>query len=114
MKDRPNPIPRLLAPVALFLAAVVLIVVISSSGGGGGGSSRSHTRTGPSKQKTHKSNKTSPAKKTTYVVKPGDSLSVISQRTGVSVDLLNQLNPGVDPQALASGQCLKLSASGKC
>lgn len=43
-----------------------------------------------------------------YVVKPGDSLSAIAARTGVSLASLEALNPGVDPRALHTGQHLKL------
>ena len=35
-----------------------------------------------------------------YVVQPGDTLSRISARTGVSVATLEQLNPNVNPNAL--------------
>ena len=43
-----------------------------------------------------------------YVVKSGDSLSVISVRTGVPVPTLESLNPGVNPNALQTGQRLRL------
>ncbi len=43
-----------------------------------------------------------------YVVKSGDSLSAISAKTGVAVATLESLNPGVDPNALQTGQRLTL------
>ena len=44
----------------------------------------------------------------TYVVRPGDSLSSISAKTGISVADLEALNPGIDPNALQTGQRLIL------
>jgi LysM repeat protein len=43
-----------------------------------------------------------------YVVQTNDNLSTISVKTGVSVVELEQLNPSVDPNALQSGQRLRL------
>lgn len=43
-----------------------------------------------------------------YVVKRGDALAKISQRTGVPVERLMDLNPSLDPLALAPGQRIKL------
>jgi LysM repeat protein len=43
-----------------------------------------------------------------YTVKPGDTPSGIAEKTGVSVDKLIELNPDLDPQALAPGDRLKL------
>jgi LysM repeat protein len=47
--------------------------------------------------------------KSTYTVKPGDTLEGISAKTGISVDELTSLNPDVDPQALTSGSKLTLT-----
>ncbi len=47
----------------------------------------------------------------TYVVKEGDSLSTISQRTGVSLERIEQLNPTLDPLSLVPGQRLKLKVA---
>ena len=41
-------------------------------------------------------------------VQAGDTLGGIAEKTGVSVETLQELNPNVDPQALTSGQRLKL------
>ena len=43
-----------------------------------------------------------------YVVKAGDTLSAISVRTHVSVFRLTQLNPGLSPNSLQTGQRLRL------
>ncbi|HKF80363.1 MAG TPA: LysM domain-containing protein [Thermoleophilaceae bacterium] len=41
-------------------------------------------------------------------MKTGDTLGGIAAKTGVSVDKLQELNPGLDPQGLVSGQKVKL------
>ena len=43
-----------------------------------------------------------------YVVKTGDTLGSIAEKTGVTVEKLQELNPELDPQALVSGQKIKL------
>jgi len=43
-----------------------------------------------------------------YVVKAGDTLAGIAQTTGVPVEMLQELNPNLDPQALVSGQRIRL------
>jgi LysM domain len=47
-------------------------------------------------------------KTTFYIVQPNDNLSAISVKTGVSVRRLEALNPAVNPNALQSGQRLRL------
>ena len=48
------------------------------------------------------------AAKRVYVVKPGDTLVQIAQQTEVPIERLIALNPSVDPQALVTGQRIKL------
>ena len=43
-----------------------------------------------------------------WTVRPGDTLTKISAKTGVSIAQLEALNPNTDPVALESGQRLKL------
>jgi spore germination protein YaaH len=43
-----------------------------------------------------------------YVIHPGDSLSSISLKTGVSMTELEALNPSIDPNALQTGSKLRL------
>jgi spore germination protein YaaH len=43
-----------------------------------------------------------------YVVQPGDSLTRISSKTGLTVTRLEQLNSSLDPNTLQTGQRLKL------
>ncbi len=43
-----------------------------------------------------------------YVVRPNDTMSKISARTGVSLTVLEQLNPNVNPDALHVQQRIRL------
>jgi LysM repeat protein len=92
---------RLLAPIAVIALAAVVIAVLAGSLGGtdsdGGKGGK-----GGGKAKTERTDEKF------YTVEPGDSLTSISNKTGVGVNKLSQLNPELDPQALISGQRVKL------
>jgi len=100
---------RLLAPAALlgFVLAVALIVLGS---GGSDGDFKGKTTTAG--QRTATTDRAGARRRTraraTYTVKSGDTLGGIAQKTGVKVDTLQLLNPTLDPQALVSGQKIKL------
>ena len=99
-KSQPS---RWLAPLALLLAALVTVLILAS----GGGSSSGSADPAPTNASTTKT-----AVKTTgarfYTVRSGDTLTAISIETGVPVETLQQLNPGLDTQALQPGQRLRL------
>ena len=111
MAPQPSRSPiRLLAPAALVLCALAFAgVVISTSGGGDDGSSpASDTSTAP-KSDTQAATAPKPKPKpATYTVKAGDNLGSIAAKTDVPVETLQELNPELDPQALVSGQKIKL------
>jgi LysM repeat protein len=98
---------RFLAPIALVAFAVALYSVVNDSreptGGNSGSSSATATPTAKSKSS---SKKTSSKKRKSYTVKPGDTLSAIAEKTGVSLETLNDLNPDVN--TLSPGQKLRL------
>jgi LysM repeat protein len=96
---------RLAAILALAAAFVVLMVLIVSSLSGGG----SEQTANPGGQNQGSSKQAKQAQRKIYVVKPGDCcLSQIAQKTGIDVDVLVQLNPNLDPQAIHSGDRVKL------
>ncbi|MGI8633401.1 MAG: LysM peptidoglycan-binding domain-containing protein [Solirubrobacterales bacterium] len=111
MPDSAN-VSRYLAPAALLGAVVAVLVVVGSSLGGsdGGGSAETDAQaTTTEREKTSTStSRTSTTPNETYVVKPGDSFEQISQKTGIPTDDLLERNPDLDPQALISGQRIKL------
>lgn len=100
---------RVLAPAALVVCAILFFVVLATSGGGGGDKRQeangSQTRSG---QASQPGRRRAQRPKGTYTVKTGDTLGSISEKTGVGVEQLVELNPQLDPQALVSGQKLKL------
>src|SRR5687768_1815447 len=90
---------RLAAVIAVAVAAIVLIIVVTTSLDGSGGEGK---RRGENKTQTQE------PKEDSYVVEPGDTLESISDKTGVPVDVLQQLNEDLDPQALPAGKKLDL------
>jgi LysM repeat protein len=95
---------RYLAPIALVAAITVTYLVVHGS------INKTHSRTRSSVVLPTRTARTRTTTKhpTVYVVKSGDSLSTISVKTGVSVATLEALNPGIDPNALQTGQRLTL------
>jgi len=101
---------RIFAPVALAICAVAVLIVIAGSGGGGDESSGGSSPAADTATQTTGDTTTEPAKRqpATYTVEPGDTLGAIAETTGVSVEMLQELNPELDPQALIAGQKIQL------
>src|SRR3954464_11163131 len=109
---------RWLAPLALVAAFLVLVVVFATSLDSqpteSGPSVPVSTKPGTAKQRgaaTPTTPKTA-ADKTpttaTYTVQSGDFLSTVADKTGVSVERLRQLNPGLDANSMHVGQTIRL------
>src|SRR3954447_21637277 len=113
--ERRSPL-RILAPVALIVFGLALVLIISSTGGSGGGGSGTSSSSaekardlGSSNAKSKKSKSaTDKLPKSVYVVKSGDTLGSISQKVGVSVSKLQELNPNLDQFSLVAGQKIKI------
>jgi LysM repeat protein len=43
-----------------------------------------------------------------YIVQPGDTMTRIATKTGISLPHLEQLNPSLEPNSLQTGQRLRL------
>ena len=99
MDSKPKSPARYLAPIVLAIAAVAVIVIVTGSLSSGGEDSKQAS-------KQEKSEKGSGDK--FYTVQPGDSFSVIAEKEGIDQEQLEQLNPDLDPQALAPGQQVRL------
>ena len=115
MRRRRSP-ARWLAPIALVACAVVVYSVVnatllksgdSASKPTGSSSTTSKTRTVSERSKSGKRGSARPRR--TYTVKSGDTLSSIAQKTGVSLERIQALNPKLDSQSLQTGQQVKLS-----
>lgn len=100
-----NPV-RYLAPVALIAVAIAVGLVVK---GGLGGSHHAVTTGPPAHTATISTHLAPTPKRSFYVIKPGDTLSRISVRTGVPIATIEALNPSIkDPNALQTGVRLRL------
>jgi LysM repeat protein len=111
---------RFLAPVALVIFGLALLTIVSTSNGGDendepSASEREKARDlGAAERRERRARRNAeteaggglPTK--TYTVKSGDTLGSISEKTGIPVEKLQELNPELDPQQLVSGQKIKL------
>lgn len=115
MEGRRRSPARLLAPIALVTFVLALFVVIASSGTDGDSSN------GDGRARQEQSGvETTPGGTTTtdgaeprvsatfYTVKTGDTLGGIAETVGIPITRLQELNPELDPQALVSGQKIRL------
>ena len=98
---------RLLAPLALIAFGVAFAMVWSNS--------KVETHHSRAQPPTAASGTTTPATavnkyahRRSYTVRTGDTLGGIAEKTGIDVTTLQDLNPGLDPQALVAGQKIKL------
>jgi LysM repeat protein len=105
---------RLIAPTALVVFLVTALVIIASAGGSdhksSSGPTKAEQRDLQLKQRQARRARTQAkvSRLGVYIVRTGDTLGSIAQRTGVTVERLQQLNPSIDPQSLLSGQRIKL------
>ena len=96
---------RFLAPLALLAVAFALFSIL---GGGGGGEEEPANTNQPRATATATPKKETKRKRKVYVVKPGDTPSGIAEKTGVSLEQLEEANPDLDPQLLAPGQRIRI------
>jgi LysM repeat protein len=100
---------RFLAPLALLAVIGALYLIVKPQPAADSGSATPTTTTQPVKKQSAKKS-AAKKKKTpkTYTVQPGDTPSGIAEQAGISLTELEQLNPSLDPQALAPGEKLKV------
>lgn len=113
MDGRRRSSARLLAPIALVAFALAFFLVIANSdtpddsdNGRDRSGQRAGTDTGTTTTATGETEPRPSAR--FYTVKTGDTLAAIAETVGVPVDTLLELNPDLDPQALVSGQKIRL------
>lgn len=103
---------RILAPIALAVCAVAVLVVIASAGTGADSptapAAQESSSPSPARDGSDTATERTEPERSTYTVKTGDTLGGIAVETGVPVETLQELNPALDPQALATGQKIKL------
>ena len=102
---------RALAMLAIVGAFIVVVLVVTSSldgkDGGGGKKKKDDAQVAGCKPEFENA-----VEAGFYIVQEDDLLSLIAQRTCVEDEELTRLNPDVDPQALAPGQCISLEEKG--
>lgn len=111
MEERAASPLRMVAPVALTVCALIVVAILLSSGGAGsssGDSATSGVQKGGGAKVGGAKGKRDKLADGVYTVKSGDTLDLIAEKTGLSVEQLQELNPTADSQALVSGQKLKL------
>jgi LysM repeat protein len=111
---------RFLAPVAIIAFALALFLLVSSANDDSGGSSspspsaaeKARDLGTPAQQRRaarkRKARSSGNLPQRIYIVKSGDTLGSIAVRTGVPVQKLQDLNPGLDQFSLVTGQKIKI------
>lgn len=115
MEERTRRSPlRFLAPAAIAFFLVAFLVVLTSADGGDEEPTRSARESEQRDLRAGERTTTAEERREArlpddvYVVKTGDTLAGIAQQVGLTVEQLMELNPEIDPQALVSGQEIKL------
>jgi len=106
--------PRILAPLAFFLAATILILLVSSALDHKKNESTTttpaNTPTAPvANQGAGTGTVTGKPGRKFYVIKEGDTLEAIAARENTTVDDLIALNPGIEANALVPGKKIRIS-----
>jgi LysM repeat protein len=108
MQGRRRSPARLIAPVALLLAVAAVLLVVQatlsedeSDGRDSNGAQAEPTTTTEKREQPVR-------QRANYTVKLNDTLGLIAEKTGVSVERIELLNPDLDPQNLIVGQKIKL------
>ncbi len=94
---------RYLAPIALLATITATYLIVNR-----GLATKQGTTTPPASTVAHPPTSRKFVGVRYYVVRPGDSLTAIAGKTGVSLSALQSLNPRVNPNALQVGQRLTL------
>jgi LysM repeat protein len=100
---------RYIAPLALAAAVIAAYLIVHHA------LVPKHTSTSTTTVQTtstvahhHGNGRKAPSKAKFYIVKPGDSLSGIAAKTGVSIATIESLNRHINPNALQPSQSLRL------
>lgn len=115
MEERQRSPLRLLAPIAL-VAFVLAFLAVAMSADVGSENGTTSARQAEERDLGERQQTTETASEEgerrlpdeVYVVKTGDTLAAIATKVGLGVEQLMELNPEIDPQALVSGQKIKL------
>ena len=98
----------MLAPLALLLSVAAVVVVVQSSTKSDDSKGDSEKKTATERSTTQDTAEKPRRVRPNYTVKLNDTLGLIAEKTGVSVERIEALNPELDPQNLIVGQKIKL------
>ena len=106
---------RFLAPLALVGFAVALLLVIGGSRGDDEEQPATPTTTiertaeqGQERDDADRGGDRRRRRARTYTVEPGDTPSGIAEKTGVSLETIEELNPDLDPESLSVGDEIRI------
>lgn len=101
---------RVIAPLALLACGVALVLVVMSftDERQKDDDAKTRTTTQSGERTTPQGDEQRRSQRRIYRVKLNDTLGLISEKTGVPVERLQELNPELDPQNLVVGQRVKL------
>jgi hypothetical protein len=108
---------RFLAPVGLVAFALAFLIVVVSADMSDGGDSNGANREAEQRdlrgdrrdaRRERREDRENRLPDEVYVVKEGDTLASISEKVGIPVEKLQELNPALDPQTLTTGQQVRL------
>ena len=96
----------MLAPIAIIAVAVALYLIVHATVDNNHHTvTHNHSAHARGRHHHHKRHR---SKATSYVVKPGDTLSAIAVQVHIPLTRLEALNPDVSANALQTGQRLRL------
>jgi LysM repeat protein len=112
-RRRPGPrVARYAAPAAFLLAVTIAVLLIRSGLDSGSPSTTTGpTATRPATTTAATTTQQRTTKRTAarfYTVQQGDTFGTIASHEGISVEQLQQLNPGVSSNSLQVGQRLRV------
>ncbi len=99
---------RVIAPLALVACGVALALVVTSFTDEKKDDEPKQRTTSQAGEPTTTDDAAPRTQRRFYRVKLNDTLGLISEKTGVAVETLQELNPELDPQNLIVGQRVKL------
>ena len=107
---------RVLAPVALVATVCVLIIVIAGTLGDSDSGDESSTSSSTTRSAKGCAAGNPPADAAIengfYIIKAGENLGTVTDRTCVQGSELERLNPDLDPLQLPVGACVNLEPDG--
>jgi hypothetical protein len=105
-----------LAPLALIATALVAFLIIRAavddSDQGSSKAERTTTSTATASCPSGEPPDAEAVKNGYYVLQAGENLSTVAEKTCISVDQIEELNPNLDTQSLPVGGCVDLVVDG--